>query len=57
MKTLLQKELVYDHGRPLRRYALTEEGWEVAKRIKKTLPGGGSNALTFNQTVRHDSKG
>ncbi|PYH45554.1 crossover junction endonuclease MUS81 [Aspergillus saccharolyticus JOP 1030-1] len=34
MKTLLQKELVYDHGRPLKKYALTEEGWEVAKRIK-----------------------
>ncbi|KAF4218123.1 hypothetical protein CNMCM8980_000217 [Aspergillus fumigatiaffinis] len=47
MKTLLQKELVYEHGRPLRRYALTEEGWEVAKRIKKTLPGGDSNTLTF----------
>ncbi|GAQ04209.1 crossover junction endonuclease mus81 [Aspergillus lentulus] len=47
MKTLLQKELVYEYGRPLRRYALTEEGWEVAKRIKKTLPGGDSNTLTF----------
>ncbi|PKX88528.1 crossover junction endonuclease MUS81 [Aspergillus novofumigatus IBT 16806] len=47
MKTLLQKELVYEHGRPLRKYALTEEGWEVAKRIKKTLPGGDSNTLTF----------
>jgi crossover junction endonuclease MUS81 len=57
MKTLLQKELVYEHGRPLRRYALTEEGWEVAKRIKKTLPGGDSNTLTFrHQTVRHDNK-
>ncbi|OJK05028.1 hypothetical protein ASPACDRAFT_110139 [Aspergillus aculeatus ATCC 16872] len=38
MKTLLQKELVYDHGRPLKRYALTEEGWEVAKRIKAAAP-------------------
>ncbi|KAF4944088.1 hypothetical protein FSARC_14771 [Fusarium sarcochroum] len=36
MKTLLQKELVYERGRPLRRYALTDEGWEVAKRIKET---------------------
>ncbi|CCT62153.1 related to MUS81 protein, repair of UV-and methylation-induced DNA damage [Fusarium fujikuroi IMI 58289] len=36
MKTLLQKELVYERGRPLRRYALTDEGWEVAKRIKDT---------------------
>ncbi|KAM3443541.1 hypothetical protein MY4824_000427 [Beauveria thailandica] len=34
MKTLLQKEMVYERGRPLRRYALTDEGWEVAKRIQ-----------------------
>ena len=44
MKTLVQKELVYEHGRPLRKYALTEEGWEVAKRIQKTLPGAGPGA-------------
>lgn len=37
MKTLLEKDLVYEKGRPLRRYALTEEGWEVAKRIRHTL--------------------
>ncbi|KAH7133680.1 ERCC4 domain-containing protein [Dactylonectria macrodidyma] len=36
MKTLIQKELVYERGRPLKRYALTDEGWEVAKRIKET---------------------
>jgi len=35
MKTLEQKELVYERGRPLKRYALTDEGWEVAKRIKE----------------------
>jgi crossover junction endonuclease MUS81 len=37
MKTLLTKDLVYEKGRPLRRYTLTEDGWEVAMRIKKTL--------------------
>ncbi|KAL7797691.1 hypothetical protein V8C43DRAFT_276731 [Trichoderma afarasin] len=36
MKTLIQKELVYERGRPLRRYALTDEGWAVVKRIKET---------------------
>ncbi|KHN95281.1 DNA repair nuclease, XPF-type/Helicase [Metarhizium album ARSEF 1941] len=36
MKTLVQKELVYERGRPLRRYLLTDEGWEVARRIKET---------------------
>jgi len=35
MKTLEQKELVYQRGRPLRRYCLTDEGWEVAGRIKQ----------------------
>ncbi|KAL2756860.1 hypothetical protein ACRALDRAFT_2101931 [Sodiomyces alcalophilus JCM 7366] len=38
MKTLLDKDLVYEKGRPMRRYFLTEEGWEVANRIKQTLP-------------------
>lgn len=36
IKTLLAKELVYERGRPLRRYALTDEGWDVVKRIKET---------------------
>ncbi|KAG5940172.1 Crossover junction endonuclease mus81 [Claviceps sorghi] len=36
MKTLIQKELVYERGRPLRRYALTDDGWEVVRRIKET---------------------
>jgi crossover junction endonuclease MUS81 len=36
MKTLIQKELVVERGRPLRRYALTDDGWEVARRTKKT---------------------
>lgn len=40
MKTLLSKELVYERGRPTKRYALTDEGWEVAKRIQETVNGG-----------------
>jgi crossover junction endonuclease MUS81 len=36
MKTLLGKDLVYERGRPLRRYALTEEGWDVAKHVRQT---------------------
>ncbi|PGH06062.1 hypothetical protein AJ80_08230 [Polytolypa hystricis UAMH7299] len=43
MKTLVQKEFVYEHGRPQRRYLLTEEGWEIAKGIKKTASLGESN--------------
>lgn len=34
MKTLLTKDLVYETGRPTKKYALTDEGWEVAKRIQ-----------------------
>ena len=37
MKTLETKELVYKFGRPIAKYALTDEGWEVAKRMKQTL--------------------
>lgn len=36
MKTLLEKDLVFEKGRPLRRYALTDEGWECARRVRKT---------------------
>ena len=34
MKTLEDKDLVYSKGRPQRKYQLTEEGWEVARRIR-----------------------
>lgn len=34
MKTLIQKDIVYEYGRPTRRYLLTEEGWEIAKRMR-----------------------
>lgn len=47
MKTLVQKDLVYEHGRPLRKYALSEDGWEVAKRIQKTVPGFSENIAAF----------
>lgn len=50
MKTLIQKELVYEYGRPLRRYVLTEEGWEVAKRIRNVAMGA---SLDKNQLVCH----
>lgn len=39
MKTLEDKDMVYEKGRPLRRYYLTDEGWEVAKRIKNVQGG------------------
>lgn len=45
MKTLQQKEMVYERGRPLRRYALTDEGWETARRIKETPQWQSENRL------------
>lgn len=38
MKTLIDKDFVCERGRPLRRYCLTDEGFEVAKRIKAAMP-------------------
>ena len=35
MKALIEKDFVYERGRPLRRYALTDHGWDVARRLKK----------------------
>ncbi|KAI0164951.1 hypothetical protein GGR57DRAFT_218518 [Xylariaceae sp. FL1272] len=36
MRTLIDKDLVYERGRPLRKYSLSDEGWEVAQRIQQT---------------------
>ncbi|KAL8770547.1 MAG: hypothetical protein Q9209_003803 [Squamulea sp. 1 TL-2023] len=35
MKTLVDKDLVKETSRPQRRYALTDEGWEVADKLKR----------------------
>jgi crossover junction endonuclease MUS81 len=56
MKTLLNKDLVYEHGRPLRRYVLTEDGWEVAKRIRATEDGSIQNLLSKEGTNMGVSK-
>ena len=37
MKTLQSKDLVADWGRPTKKYALTDEGWDIAKRIKLSV--------------------
>lgn len=39
MKTLVDKDLVKETSRPQRRYALTDEGWEVAVKLKKAGKG------------------
>ncbi|KAJ5888161.1 hypothetical protein N7495_008202 [Penicillium taxi] len=60
MKTLITKDLVCEYGRPLRKYMLSEDGWEVAKRIQKTLPGYTGNttsARTASVTKSRDDDG
>ncbi|WEW54966.1 Crossover junction endonuclease mus81 [Emydomyces testavorans] len=44
MKTLVRKDLVYEHGRPLKRYLLTDQGWETAKAIQKTAAANSGSA-------------
>ncbi|EFX01817.1 DNA repair protein [Grosmannia clavigera kw1407] len=39
IKTLLNNDLVMERGRPSRRYALTEEGWEIAQRFRQVIGG------------------
>ncbi|KAL2885338.1 Crossover junction endonuclease MUS81 [Ceratocystis lukuohia] len=34
VKTLIEKELVTERGRPLRKYALTDLGWETAHKLR-----------------------
>jgi crossover junction endonuclease MUS81 len=47
MKTLVTKDLVCEKGRPLRKYCLTDEGWDVAKRIKKSSDPNQGRLDTF----------
>lgn len=55
MKTLLTRELVYERGRPTKRYALTDEGWEVAKKIEATTSGSStSKKVEDNQNDLHN---
>ena len=37
INTLINKDLVQEKGRPLRKYVLTEEGWDVARRMRRAV--------------------
>ena len=52
MKTLIDKDFVYEKGRPLRKYALTEEGWDVAKRIRMSSDPTRGRMDTFTSSSR-----
>ncbi len=51
MKTLIDKDYAYEKGRPLKRYALTEDGYEVAKRIKAVMPAEHPNQTTLDRSA------
>ena len=55
MTTLVNKDLVQEKGRPLRRYALTEDGWEVARRINAVRAGEIGGNATKRSKNRHGS--
>lgn len=51
MKTLIEKDLVCERGRPLRKYCLTEEGFEVATRIKASQPAADPKQKTLDAVI------
>jgi crossover junction endonuclease MUS81 len=51
MKTLVAKDLVYERGRPLKRYMLTDDGWDVAQRMQGIEKDSLSNLLANNQAL------
>ena len=38
-KTLMEKDLIYTFGRPEKKYALTDSGWEIARPMRRALDG------------------
>ncbi|KAA8632417.1 hypothetical protein SMACR_05189 [Sordaria macrospora] len=60
MKTLDDKELVHIRGRPTKRYSLTDEGWEVVKRMKEArnlVDGVGEKTATSSRTATASGSG
>ncbi|KAL9610250.1 MAG: hypothetical protein Q9167_005046 [Letrouitia subvulpina] len=52
MKTLVDKDLVKESTRPHKRYSLTDEGWEIAERIKHTVESHDKNFQESTTTSR-----
>ncbi|CAK7199231.1 Crossover junction endonuclease mus81 [Sporothrix eucalyptigena] len=52
VKTLLNNDLIAERGRPAKRYALTEEGWEVAAKLRQAVLGGAGGAAVAAQATQ-----
>ncbi|MCJ1386291.1 Crossover junction endonuclease mus81 [Xylographa soralifera] len=57
MKTLQNKDLVYEWGYPTKKYGLSEEGWVVAKNIKATMSDAGASSLNTDGDKPTESTG
>ena len=57
MTTLVNKDLVQEKGRPLRKYALTEDGWEVARRIRAVQKGDSAGNISNESQSRKGPDG
>ncbi|KAI9663417.1 MAG: Crossover junction endonuclease mus81 [Trizodia sp. TS-e1964] len=57
MRTLIDKDLVYEKGRPARKYSLTDEGWDVVQNIKRVTDGPSipNNGNSPSKTLAPDS--
>lgn len=57
MKTIMQKDYVYEKRGPVRTYSLTDDGWEVARRIKSTAIDDDQNSKqSANIITFHDDR-
>lgn len=54
MKTLVDKDLVKESSGARRRYSLTDEGWEIAERIKQTVESHDKNFQESTTTSRSE---
>ena len=57
MKTLQTKEYVYEFGRPTKKYALTDQGWEAAKKIRNASGLNNTLIVGFEASADSLSKG
>lgn len=56
MKTLTEKDLVQEMGRPSRKYYLSDEGWEVARKIRAVQDQGHGLNLAMDETSMNKDK-
>lgn len=56
MKTLTEKDLVQEKGRPSRKYYLSDEGWEIARKIRFVRADGDRDDVAMGVTDNTKNK-